>query len=338
MLARTETEDEAIDLAKSVKHVHAQGGFDIINWVYNSAKVLNALNESPTSEKSLNLAADITTEKVLGMWWNTSTDCFNFKICWTRFEAALFDGTRAPTKRELLRILMSIFDQLGLISQFLMILKVTLQELWRKGPKWDDQIEGKQLDDWQTWTKLLPTLEELQIPQCYRQITTTGAQIQMHTFVDAGDKGMAAVVYLRFEENGTIECALVGAKTRVAPLKYLSTPRSELWAAVIGARLSNSTMKSLSLSVSQRFFWCDSRNVLCWLRSDHRRYSQYVAARTSEILDTMEVNEWNWVKSEWNVTDDGTKWTGQVQMKSDDRWFLGPDILPRAFLQKAERD
>ncbi|XP_062703954.1 uncharacterized protein LOC134286358 [Aedes albopictus] len=333
MLASTETEDEAIDLAKSVKHVHAQGGFDIRNWVSNSAKVLNALNESPTSEKSLNIAADIATEKVLGMWWNTSTDCFTFKICWTRFDAVLFDGSRAPTKRELLRILMSIFDPLGLISQFLMILKVTLQEVWRKGLKWDDQIEGKQLDDWQTWTKLLPKLEELQIPRCYRQITTTGAQIQMHTFVDAGDKGMAAVVYLRFEENGVIECALVGAKTRVAPLKYLSTPRSELQAAVIGARLSNSTMKSLSLSVSQRFFWCDSRNVLCWLRSDHRRYSQYVAARTSEILDTTEVNEWNWIKSEWNVADDGTKWTGQVQMKSNDRWFLGP-----AFLQKAERD
>ncbi|XP_062714191.1 uncharacterized protein LOC134290969 [Aedes albopictus] len=333
MLASTETEDEAIDLAKSVKHVHAQGGFDIRNWVSNSAKVLNALNESPTSEKSLNLAADIATEKVLGMWWNTSTDCFTFKICWTRFDAVLFDGSRAPTKRELLRILMSIFDPLGLISQFLMILKVTLQEVWRKGLKWDDQIEGKQLDDWQTWTKLLPKLEELQIPRCYRQMTTTGAQIQMHTFVDAGDKGMAAVVYLRFEENGIIECALVGAKTRVAPLKYLSTPRLELQAAVIRARLSNSTMKSLSLSVSQRFFWCDSRNVLCWLRSDHRRYSQYVAARTSEILDTTEVNEWNWIKSEWNVADDGTKWTGQVQMKSDDRWFLGP-----AFLQKAERD
>lgn len=85
--------------------------------------------------------------------------------------------------------------------------------------------------------------------------------------------------------------------------------------------------------MSQCFVWCGSRNVLCWLRSDHRRYSQYVAARVSEILDTSDVTEWNWIKSEWNVADDGTKWTGQVQLKTSDRWFQGP-----AFLQQPERE
>ncbi|XP_055633361.1 uncharacterized protein LOC129773742 [Toxorhynchites rutilus septentrionalis] len=128
----------------------------------------------------------------------------------------------------------------------------------------------------------------------------------MHTFVDAGENGMAAVVYLRFEEDGLVECALVGAKTRVTPLRYLSIPRSELQAAVIGTRLANTVTKSFSLRISQRYFWCDSRNVLCWLRSDHRRYSQYVAARVREVLDTTEIDEWHWIQSEWNVADDGT--------------------------------
>ncbi|XP_062556830.1 uncharacterized protein LOC134221657 [Armigeres subalbatus] len=329
MLASTETEAEAIELAKSVKYIHAQGGFDIRNWVSNSAEVLKALGEKPMNEMALNIVAEYATEKVLGMWWNTSTDCFIYKICWTRFDAKLFDGSRPPTKRELLRILMSIFDPLGLISHFLMALKVTLQDIWRIGLKWDDQIESKQLDSWKTWTERLPKLEELQIPRCYRQITSIGDRnrVQLHTFVDAGENGMAAVVYLRFEEDGHIECALVAAKTRVAPLKYLSTPRSEIQAAVIGARLADSIIKSLSIHVLRRFFWCDSCNVLCWLRSDHRRYSQYVAARVSEILDITEVNDCNWIKLEQNVADDGTKWTKHIQLRCSDRWFKGPEFL-----------
>ncbi|XP_055633341.1 uncharacterized protein LOC129773720 [Toxorhynchites rutilus septentrionalis] len=329
MLASTETEEKAIELAKAVKFIHAQGGFEIRNWTSNSCRVLKALNEEPTEEKNLNLSAETATEKALGMWWNTSTDCFMFKICYRRLDAALFDGSRAPTKRELLRIIMTVFDPLGLISHFLMILKVTLQEVWRIGLKWDEQITGKQFESWKSWVKLLPKLEDIQIPRCFHHATSIGDQtrIQMHTFVDAGENGMAAVVYLRFEEDGLVECALVGAKTRVTPLRYLSIPRSELQAAVIGTRLANTVTKSLSLRISQRYFWCDSRNVLCWLRSDHRRYSQYVAARVSEVLDTTEIDEWHWIQSEWNVADDGTKWTGQVELKIEDRWFLGPGFL-----------
>ncbi|XP_055615070.1 uncharacterized protein LOC129761373 [Toxorhynchites rutilus septentrionalis] len=329
MLASTETEEEAIELAKAVKFIHAQGGFEIRNWTSNSCRVLKALNEEPTEEKNLNLSAEMATENVLGMWWNTSTDCFMFKICYRRFDAALFDGSRAPTKRELLRIIMTVFDPLGLISHFLMILKVTLQEVWRIGLKWDEQITGKQFESWKSWVKLLPKLEDIQIPRCFHHATSIADQtrIQMHTFVDAGENGMAAVVYLRFEEDGLVECVLVVAKTRVTPLRYLSIPRSELQAAVIGTRLANTVIKSLSLRISQRYFWCDSRNVLCWLRSDHRRYSQYVATRISEVLDTTEIDEWHWIQSEWNLADDGTKWTGQVELKIEDRWFLGPGFL-----------
>ncbi|XP_053691197.1 uncharacterized protein LOC128739725 [Sabethes cyaneus] len=329
MLASTETEKEAIELAKAVKFIHAQGGFEIRNWTSNSPTVLQALSENPAEEKNLNFMAEMATEKILGMWWNTRTDCFMFKICYDRFDAALFNGRRAPTKRELLRILMTVFDPLGLISHFLMLLKVTLQEVWRIGLKWDEQITGKQLESWRTWIKLLPKLENIRIPRCYRRSLSIGdhTRFELHTFVDAGNDGMAAVAFLRVEEDGLVECALVSAKTRVAPLKYLSTPRSELQAAVIGARLANNISNSLSLNISQRYYWSDSRNVLCWLRSDHRRYSPYVAARVSEILETTEIDDWHWVKSEWNVADDGTKLKGQVELQIEDRWFQGPAFL-----------
>ncbi|XP_062557047.1 uncharacterized protein LOC134221896 [Armigeres subalbatus] len=45
--------------------------------------------------------------------------------------------------------------------------------------------------------------------------------------------------YSRFEKNGCVRCALVGSKTRVAPLKFVSIPRLELQAAVIAFRVGD---------------------------------------------------------------------------------------------------
>ncbi|XP_053686981.1 uncharacterized protein LOC128736523 [Sabethes cyaneus] len=329
LLASEETEEAAIELAKSVRFVHAQGGFEIRNWLSNSQRVLAALNHPTVKEKNMNLQANLATEKVLGMFWNTQIDCFTYKLSRMRIDKDLLNGSRRPTKREVLRTLMSIFDPLGLISQFLMHLKITLQDIWRTGVKWDEQIETKQFESWKIWVTILPELENLSIPRCYRQKTSIIAfdTLQMHCFVDASEHGMAAVVYLRFEESGEVECTMIAAKTRVAPLKYMSIPRLELQAAIIGTRLAESVTAGLTVIPSKRFFWSDSRNVLCWLRSDQRRYSPFVAARVSEILEVTEIHDWKWVPTKCNVADDGTRWKRQPDMNSNGRWYKGPEFL-----------
>ncbi|XP_065095610.1 uncharacterized protein LOC135717448 [Ochlerotatus camptorhynchus] len=328
MLASVESEQEAIDLARNVKKIHAEAGFEMRSWISNSPAVLEALHERTTEEKDLNMGEGLTTEKVLGMWWNTATDCFTFKIS-PRYDPELMSGHRKPTKREVLRTLMMIFDPLGLIGHFLMFLKVVLQEIWRTSVGWDDPIEEAQFELWIQWLKVLPEVAKVEIPRCYRTTTSAGYtnEVQMHTFVDASEKGFAAVVYLRYKEGLTIETALVGSKTRVAPIKFLSIPRSELQASVIGVRLANSIEQSLSIKVNKRFFWTDSSDVISWLKSDHRRYSQFVAFRVSEILEASEVSEWQWIQTMKNVADDGTKWKRAPDMSRTSRWFNGPEFL-----------
>ncbi|XP_062701549.1 uncharacterized protein LOC134285208 [Aedes albopictus] len=326
MLISVETEEQAVNLAQEVKEIHAHGGFEIHHWISNSTTVQAALTETASNEKNLDIGETDTTEKVLGMFWNTSTDCFTYKKS-SRYDEYLLSGSRRPTKREVLRILMMIFDPMGFIAHILMFLKVLLQEIWRTPVGWDDPIEDTQFEKWMTWLSVFPKMETIEIPRCYRSVTSIQALVEMHTFVDASENGFAAVTYLRFQEGNIIECALAGAKTRVAPLKFLSIPRSELQAALLGVRLADSIMASLSITISKRHFWTDSKDVLCWLKSDHRRYSQFVAFRVSEILESTEINEWRWISTKLNVADEGTKWSRLPDLSSDNRWFRGPDFL-----------
>ncbi|XP_058840056.1 uncharacterized protein LOC131695546 [Topomyia yanbarensis] len=153
MLTSTETEEEAIQLAREVRHVHAQAGFEIRNWISNSPVVLNALQKERIDEKSLNLA----TEKVLGLCWCTATDTFTFKLS-PKHDEDLLSGKRRPTKREVLRSLMTIFDPLGLLSHLLIFLKILLQEIWRSGVGWDDEIPDALNEKWEKWLKVLPSV------------------------------------------------------------------------------------------------------------------------------------------------------------------------------------
>ncbi|XP_065094846.1 uncharacterized protein LOC135715533 [Ochlerotatus camptorhynchus] len=325
MLVSVDTEEQAIQLAKDVKHVHEQGGFEIRNWVSSSRKVLSSLQEANTDEKCLDLSPELATEKVLGMWWNTSDDVFTYKVGWSRYDPALLEGQRRPTKREVLRVLMTIFDPLG----FLSFLKILLQQIWRSGMQWDEEIDDNANEKWNTWLQVLPRVEQVQIPRCYnsKYPAEEADDIQLHTMVDASENGMAAVCYLRFVKTGTIICSIVAAKTRVAPLKFTSIPRMELAAAVLGARLARAVEGSLSIQICRKVYWSDSRDVLCWINSDHRRYSQYVGHRISDIVEISEAREWRWVPSKLNCADDATKWSSLPDMSSDHRWFKGADFL-----------
>ncbi|XP_058456413.1 uncharacterized protein LOC131433824 [Malaya genurostris] len=107
----------------------------------------------------------------------------------------------------------------------------------------------------------------------------------------------------------------------------MSIPRLELQAAVLGARLANSVSDVLSLEARQRFMWSDSKTVLSWIHSDHRRYKQFVAFRIGEIHTLTKLADWRWVTTKCNVADSLTKWEKTHSLRSDGSWFRGPEFL-----------
>ncbi|XP_049282087.1 uncharacterized protein LOC125763242 [Anopheles funestus] len=260
------------------------------------------------------------------MWWDTASGTFTLRLS-IQFTEKLQAGKSCTTKQNLLRILMSIYDPKGLLGLFLMYLKVLLQEIWRSGIGWDQELPDQLAEKWLIWQRVLPDVHKVRVRRCYRAATSIRAGVELYVFCDASESGMAAIAYWRFEEDGVVEYSLIGSKTRVASMRFISIPRLELQAAVIGARLAATIVNSHRLNISRTVFWTDSRNVLSWLRSDHRCYNQFVAFRVGELLETTEVEQWRWIPTKLNVADDGTKWTKTPDLAPTSRWFNGPSFL-----------
>ncbi|XP_043069582.1 uncharacterized protein [Drosophila bipectinata] len=314
-----DTEKEAISLARQVHYIHLQGGFLIRNWVSNSRDVLSALGEGASTLVRLDETTDGQTEKVLGMWWDTKEDLIRYRKSPRYHHKELLQGRQRPTKREFLSVLMSIYDPLGLISFYVMYAKIIFQEIWRNGCTWDDPIPETEWIKWKRWLRYIPDVEKMTIPRCHMKESLMDSEVEMHTFVDASENGFAAVSYIRFQNEAGIHCSLLGSKTKVAPLRPTSIPRLELMGAVLGARLALEL--SLGAKLSTRTFWTDSRTVLSWLRSDQRKYKQFVAFRVIKIPRKERV------PSSENVADDATKWNKGPDFNRESRRLNGPRFL-----------
>lgn len=326
----TNTVAEAINLALRVREVHAQGGFQMRNWSSNSCEVLEALGEANVAQnKTFDGNENLNDfEKILGLYWDAKNDLFKINLKFVRIRRPIFTEAIIPTKREVLQVLMSVFDPLGFVACFMSYLKSVLQEIWRSRIDWDETLSEDLYNKWKNWLTFLPIITNVSIPRCYSpKMSNEGCTIQLHTFVDASEDAYAAVSYFRIEADGGVEIKLIGAKSKVAPLRPLSVPRLELQAAAIGARLMK-TICCHNIKLQRRVMWTDSKTVLHWLIGDPRKYKQFVMFRIAEILKYTEASDWRWVPSALNVADFATKFRPPTDIYKE--WFDGPTWLKKS--------
>ena len=118
----------AIKIFNDVINIQAAGGFELRNCISNSQLILKNISKHLISQKySFDVIAKIPNQSVLGMKWDTITDKFEFNMSF--LEVFKFDKKTIPTKREILKAVMSIFDPLGILSPITIKGKIILQEL-----------------------------------------------------------------------------------------------------------------------------------------------------------------------------------------------------------------
>lgn len=325
-----DTVEEAVQRANEVKKIHSRGGFHIRNWVSNSAAVLKALGE-----KSADATVDFNREKgpeferVLGIVWDPAEDLFRFTTMSKSEYAEVLNGKKCPTKRIVLSIVMSQFDPAGFLGPVTIRGKMLIQDLWRTGCKWDEFIDELAFKMWLRWTNILLDAQTFRLPRSYFGNARSNEikDIQLHIFADAGEKAYGCVGYFRAIVRGEVECAFVMSRSKVAPLQLTPVPRLELNGSGLAARMSRTIHENHNFTITKTYFWIDSAVVLSWIRSDQRRYKQYVGFRIGEILSLTNIDDWNFLSTRINIADILTKWSTDPDLSPNSPWVRCPRFV-----------
>jgi len=95
------------------------------------------------------LQNQLSSEKFLGMYWNTKQGVFQFETKFHRIPKEVIYGDRVPTKRELLGI----------------AAKILVQNKWSNGKNWDEAIPTELHQNWNFWLSELCHMHHFKIPR-----------------------------------------------------------------------------------------------------------------------------------------------------------------------------
>lgn len=317
-----ENVNDAIQLAQEAQKLCATGGLRLHKFMCNDKSVLEniPLSERAAEVKALDLVfKDVTLERALGIHWHIESDTFRFRVC-------LKD--QPATRRGILSTVASLFDPLGFVAPFLLTGKRVLQEMCRHGTGWDDPLPSELQPVWERWKNDLANLEKITIPRCY--VPPGFGRVvrkELHHFSDASTCGYGQCTYLRqVNEDGSVHCALVMAKSRVAPIKVTTIPRLELAAAVVSATTSNTLKEELGLSNVVEYFWTDSKVILGYINNEARRFHTFVSNRIQKIHLSSSPQQWRYVSTTDNPADIASRGSSASEILTSS-WFKGPRFL-----------
>ncbi|XP_061724327.1 uncharacterized protein LOC133530432 [Cydia pomonella] len=331
------TESEAINIIDDVSTVHKFGGFEIRGWTSNNKNVLSHLpkDQLSTNGGSLLVDGENKTQRTLGLLWDPAHDTLAVDVSFKNIPEDILKFKKTPTKREILRITMSIYDIFGILAPVTIKGKILLKSIWKTALSWDDKISEELFIEFKHWITDLKGVVHLNIPRWYfttsaNFITSakeTTSILELHLFCDAAPTAFAAVAYWRLvNANGDVCVSFIACKNKISSMKRLSIPRSELESALIAARLAKTIKDEHRIKCDRMYFWTDSSCVLHWIRNHNRNYKEYIANRLGEIDELTSSLEWRYVPSHLNIADIATKKT-QYMLRADCEWFRGPAFL-----------
>ena len=295
-----------------------EGSFHLAKCGSNS-EVVNEMFFKEFGEKH----SEAESVKILGLKWLRVEDCF------------MFDGVQVPTqlvttKRVALSFLARLYDPLGFLNPYIIVVKLIVQDIWKLKLGWDDEAPPEIDQRFIKWVEGLPVIQSWKIPRCYSSSPWSEAVgIELHCFGDASERGYGAVAYVRIpRKDGKFDVSFVTSRSRVAPVKKLSLPRLELLGALLCARLICYVRKTLRLPQETRCCcWTDSMVALGWVKGEPSRWKTFVANRVIEIQKLTHPSQWYHCPGVGNPADLLTRGIFADQLVSSSEWLHGPEWL-----------
>ena len=307
-------EERAFDLFKKLQLRFADGHFWLRKWRTNNAELRKRLSANTTSNAN---------GKILGIIWDDIQDKFVFDL------EEIYNAAKdlPPTKRNVLKIIASFYDPLGLLQPIVSTMKTLLQDVHKDNVQWDQELSGSLRDAWFSALEQLRSIGKVEFDRCVEFSDGEVVLRELHGFSDASKQGYGACVYVRSVlKSGDVKVALLTSKSRVAPLKSETIPRLELLGNLLLARLVASVHKAYHLPFHNTFLWTDSKVTLAWIRSN-KEFKTFVQNRLNEIRRITDAKTWFYCSTKNNPADIITR--SELSDPRTSLWREGPMFLKK---------
>ncbi|XP_061512596.1 uncharacterized protein LOC133393156 [Anopheles gambiae] len=278
ILTGADTLAEACQLQRDVTGLLAKACFSAHKWCANHSDIVFGVAEEHRGD-TFEVTDDTskTIVKTLGVTWNPLEDWFSVSV-------PDFDNPEGMTRRKLLSQLAKIFDPLGFFGPVITYAKLILREVGELQIDWDDSIPTEIDEKWRNFRTEMTSLREIRVP---RWISWKDVfQLRLQGFADASDQAYGACLYVQgtFTDKES-KMQLVCSKSRILPKKRspkekaITTPRAELLAALLLARMVVKFLNATELKFESVHLWSDSKIVLAWVKKTPELLQTYVSNR-----------------------------------------------------------
>ncbi|XP_044169850.1 uncharacterized protein LOC122953913 [Acropora millepora] len=139
-----EKDEGGVELYRQLKALWEAANMQARKWISNSPEVMEKI---PAEERATEIVIDSGQHpitKTLGISWSSTKDEF------TVTASPLSPGFQT-TKRNILCKIATIFDPLGFVCPYVVVVKILLQELWMRGYGWDDEVQNEIANKIEGW-------------------------------------------------------------------------------------------------------------------------------------------------------------------------------------------
>ena len=133
-------------------------------------------------------------------------------------------------------------------------------------------------------------LEDIRIPRCLRPKDAI-VYPWLIILSDGSNQAYGCAAYVRWNcKDGAVKIQLIMAKSRIAPINKVSTPRMELNGVVLSKRCRSVITKEIRYSFEKVIHLVDSDTVLSQINKTSSRFQVYEGVRIREIQSAIWLN------------------------------------------------
>ena len=341
------TEKELHIKVKNAREILEEASLPTYKYVSNSENTLKAFPAECQSTKE--------KVSILGTYWNQKEDVLTFNLMKPTEagydasagseatiagsesnSATTTTSTTLFTKRQVLSIVAQIFDSTGLVTPYVLIPKLILQNCWKNGLSWDEPLPPDLQEKFEDFISELPNLASISIRRCLLP-TTKSKLIEICAFGDASAEAYGCAIYaIAKDDIFGLKSNLIFSKSRVRPLgkrlqsldAEMSICRLELLGALIACKAALFCREAFEIvnDVKIKFF-SDSQVTLWRLQHPYNIYKVFVANRLKTIQKLSNPTDWYYVSTEQNPADLASRGEKLEELMCSNLWLYGPEFL-----------